>query len=192
MNLKHQKVWKSTLPYLKKGKMKDFIVHTEGVMKAITLILKHEKADKNILILAAILHDVGWAKVPKELQEQPLRVNKLKLKKAMKLHLEYSQPIIEKILGELNYKQKDIERIVGIVKDHKYKNPKDKEKRLLIDADNLSDVFKKQFWTDVKKYKADPKEQYEFRRLNKFYTKTARDVFEKELNKRKKELKLKQ
>ena len=170
--------------------MKNFIIHTQGVIKAMEMILKKEKADKDILIPSAILHDVGWAKVPSDFQKQFLWRNKSKLKKAMELHLEYSQPIIREILEYLNYKQQDISRIADIVKDHKYKNPRNKDKRLLIDADNLSDVFKEQFWSDVREYGVEPKEQYEFRKLNNFYTKTAQNIFEKELKKRKRELKL--
>jgi len=64
------------------------------------------------------------------------------------------------------------------------------EKRLLIDADTLSDAFKEPFYEDCKAYKMKPKELYEFRKKNKFYTKSAREIFRKELEKRKKEIKV--
>ena len=168
--------------------MKNFVVHTKGVVKSMKMILAEEKADKDILIASAILHDVGWAYVPAKLQKKISWKNKLKLRKAMELHLKYSEPIIRKILNELKYQKKDINCIVNIVKDHKYKNPIKKDKRILIDADNLSDILKDQFWSDIKVYRVNPTEHFEFRKLSKFYTKTAQDIFDRELKKRKKEL----
>ena len=64
-----KKIWRLTLPYLKKGRRKDFIIHTKGVVKVLEMLLKKEKGDRNILIPAAILHDVGWAMVPLNLQK---------------------------------------------------------------------------------------------------------------------------
>ncbi len=188
MDLKYQKIWNLALPYLEKGKMKNFVVHTEGVVESMKMILAKEKADKDILIASAILHDVGWAHVPAKLQKKDSWKNKPKLREAMELHLKYSEPIIRKILNELKYQKKDINHIVDIVKDHKYKNPVKKEKRFLIDADNLSDILKDQFWSDIKVYQVNSAEHFELRKLNKFYTKTAQNIFDRELKKRKKEL----
>ena len=61
---------------------------------------------------------------------------------------------------------------------------------MLIDADALSDVFKKQFYSDIKSYDITAKENYNFRRNNIFYTKTAKVIFNKELKRREKELNL--
>lgn len=69
MDLRYQKIWNLALPYLEKGKMKNFVVHTKGVVKSMKMILAEEKADKDILIASAILHDVGWAYVPAKFQK---------------------------------------------------------------------------------------------------------------------------
>ncbi len=79
-----KKIWKLAIPYLKKGKRKDFLLHTAGVIKAMELLLRQEKGDPNILIPAVILHDTGWSKVPRDLQRSN---NKSKVEKVMKLHL---------------------------------------------------------------------------------------------------------
>jgi len=72
---------------------------------------------------------------------------------------------------------------------HKFKNPKKLSKRFLIDADQLSDAFKEQFYSDAREYKILPSDLYNFRlKNNKFYTKTAQILFQAEINKRKKEL----
>lgn len=172
MKLKFQKIYKLALPYLKQGKRKNFIVHTKGVIKAMELILKKEIGDENILIPAAILHDTGWAKVPIELQKSD---NKNERLKAMQLHLKFAPFTIKEI--------------IDIVLSHKFKNPKNKNKRLLIDADALSDIFKEQFYSDAKAYKISPQKNLEIRKENKFYTKTAQEIFKKELKKREEEIK---
>ncbi len=179
-----EKIWKLALPYLKKGKRKDFVVHTKGVIKAMELLLKQEKGDENILIPAAILHDVGWSKVPLNLQMSNDKAGKIK---ALELHLKYAPLIIKEVLIKCEYNENQIKKIIDIVLAHKFKNPRRLDKRLLIDADTLSDAFRKQFFSDIKAYKTTPEELYNFRKNNQFYTKTAKIIFNKELNERKKE-----
>jgi len=182
---KFQKIWKLAIPYLKKGKRKNFLLHTKGVVRAMKLLLKKEKGDPNILIPAAILHDVGWAKVPQDLQKSN---EKRKVEKAMKLHLKYAVPIIKEILNKVGYSKKQIEQVIEIVLAHKYHNPRRLDKQLLIDADTLSDVFKEQFYSDCKAYHLSPEKLFVIRKENKFYTKTAKNIFEQELKKRGKEI----
>lgn len=183
MNEKFEKIWKLAIPYLKKGKRKDFVLHTKGVVKAMKLLLEQNE-NENILIPAAILHDVGWSKVPVKLQKTN---NKAKVEEAMRLHLKYSSPIIDKILTKVGYNKKQIQKIIDIVLSHKFKNPRNLDKRLLIDADTLSDVFKEQFYADCKAYNLNPEMLYNIRMNNKFYIKTAEVIFDNELKKRQKE-----
>lgn len=180
---KYHHVWKLALPYLKKGINKDFIVHTEGVVKAVQLILKKEKGDPDMLIPAAILHDVGWAQVEKKYQRTKNKVNKLR---GMKLHIELAPGIIKEILRSVNYKTSQINEVISIVQAHKFSNPRTLNKRILIDADQLSDAFKEQFYSDVAAYNTTPEKHYEFRMNdNHFYTKTAQDIFSKQMSQRK-------
>lgn len=184
MKKTYDRIWNLAKPYLKKSVKKDLILHTKGVVKAIQLILRDEEGDEDILIPAAILHDVGWSKVPKNLQKS---IEKSEWREAQELHLEYSVPIVKKILSSLNYKKDQIQRIIEIIKSHKFQDPREKDKRLLIDADTLADAFKEQFNSDVKSYKITPELMYKIRKKNKFYTKTAKRIFFEELDKRKKE-----
>jgi len=185
MKEKFKTIWELAFPYLKRGRAKDFVLHTEGVVEAMEVLVNSEKGDENILISAAILHDVGWAKVPEELQ---LTSDKEKQKKGRKLHLKYAMPIIREILNEVGFEASDIEKVCEIVFAHKFQDPEGLEKRFLIDADALSDVFEKQFYSDTKMYGKSLEENYEFRKKNKFYTRKAREVFEKELEKRRREI----
>ena len=187
-NKKYNEIWELAKPYLEKGKMKDFILHTKGVAKAMELLLQKENGDNDILIPSAILHDVGWAKVPTVLQKSNNKKEKIQ---ALKLHIEYAPKIVRKILSEIKYDEKQIKTIIEIIVAHKFKNPIRLDKRLLIDADNLSDIFKEQFYSDAKSYNVTPEQNYDFRKNdNTFYTKTAKIIFDKELKKRKQEFKI--
>jgi len=180
------KIWQQATPYLKKGKKKDFLTHTKWVIKSMEMLLKKEKGDKDLLMSAAILHDVGWSKVPLSLQKA---VGGTKARKALELHIEYCPPIIEKILNNFGYSKSNIKKIIDIILAHKFKNPRDQDKRLLIDADTLSDIFKEPFYTDVKQYKITTRQLFNIRKENKFYTKTARLIFKRELARREQEIK---
>jgi hypothetical protein len=183
---KYNKIWKLALPYLKEGKRKDFVVHTRGVIKAMEMILEKEKGDKDILIPAAILHDVGWAKVSDRIQ---LSAKKSDMKLGLKFHLDFAPEIIGIILSKNGYTKKGIKEIAEIVKFHQLHKPRKRNKLLLIDADNLSDILKRQFYSDAKSYKNNPKDFLEIRKRNKFYTKTAQEIFYGETKKREKEIK---
>nr|AQS32394.1 hypothetical protein [uncultured archaeon] len=96
-------------------------------------------------------------------------------------------PIIEEILTEVGYNKNKIKKVIDVVLAHKFEAPRRLDKQLLIDADTLSDSFKEQFYSDVKEFKTTPKENYNFRKNNHFYTRTAQIIFNKELGKRRKE-----
>lgn len=185
MSYKYQKIWELAVPYLKKGLMKDFVLHTEQVVKSMEILVSKEGGDPDILVPAAILHDVGFSKVSKELQTNAELPKK---REAQRQHLLFAKDIIEEILIKVGYKKKDIATIVRIVEVHKFHNPRRLDKQLLIDADNLSDVWKESFDADVISYKCTPADLYEFRTRNKYYTKTANQIATTEMAKRLEEL----
>jgi hypothetical protein len=185
MKTKYQQTWNLALPYLKKGKMKDFVIHTQGVVKAMELLIGQESEDSDILIPAAILHDVGFSKVPIALQTN----SDLDMKReAQRQHLVFAKNIIESILSKVGYSDVIINKIVDIVEAHKFTDPRELDRRLLIDADNLSDCFKDQFYSDVKMYKSTPDQVYNYRLNNEYYTKTAKKIADQELKERFKEI----
>lgn len=179
------KIFKQAEPFLKKGQKKDFFTHTKWVVKSIQILLKERRGDESLLLPAAILHDVGWAKVPAKLQAASDQKSQ---RKALKLHLKYGALIAKKILSDLVYPEGKIDKIVSIILAHKFQDPCDLNKRLIIDADGLSDVFKQPFYQDVKQYKVTPRQNYEIRKKNKFYTSAAKKIFVKQLADRKKEI----
>lgn len=183
----YTEIWKMAVEQLRKGVNKDYVLHTEGVVKAMQLILKKEDGDPDVLIPAAMLHDVGWAKVPKKYQRTTNKKNKLIV---MELHIKYAPEIIHSILSSLNYKTSQINAITDIVVSHKFCKPRKLSKQLLIDADQLSDAFKEQFNSDIKAYDTTAEKLYNFRMEdNHFYTKTAENIFLKLMKERRTEFK---
>jgi hypothetical protein len=184
MRKKYQNVWKKAEPLLKKAKKKDFVIHSRMVTRAMEEIIAGEGGDPDILIPAAMLHDVGWSDVPLELQ---FAKDKDKSHEALVQHIEKAPPIIRKILGELKYSDENISRIIDIVIAHS-SDPKDKDKQMLIDADTLSDTYKESFYSDVESYNSTPEKTWKFRSKNTFYTKTAKEIFQRQLAARREEI----
>lgn len=179
-------IYNMALPYLKNGLRKNLISHTKEVIKTMDTLLKHEGGNKQLLIPAAILHDIGWSMVPKKIQlNWRNREDKIR---GEELHIEYAKPIIKEILQELSYPVEQVDKIISIVQAHKFQNPSELEKQLLIDADKMSDATRVQFYSDAKFYQATPEEVYNFRKKNRFHTLTAKSFFEKEMKKRKREI----
>ena len=180
MNMKNnfEKIWGLAMPYLKKGVMKDFVSHTKYVVKSMEMIIDGEGGDRNILIPAAILHDVGWSKVDSSLQSND-DLEKKRL--GQRQHIAFAKEIIKEVLDKADYSKEDIQKIVEIVMAHKFQDPEEKEKQMLIDADNLSDTFKEQFDSDVASYHSTPEQVYKFRSENRYYTKTANDIASKNM-----------
>ena len=182
---KYARIWALALPYLERGKKKDFVLHTKCVIRSMQMLLEHESGCADVLMPAAILHDTGWSKVPVLLQKS---LDKVEAKKAMQMHLEYGAAIAKKLLIKLGYDKDKINRIANLVFAHKFQNPQDCEKQLMIDADTLTDVFYEQFYADCKDYKLTPEALFNIRKNNKYYTETTKTIFIVELEKRKKEI----
>lgn len=186
MNNKYEKIWDLALPYLKKGIRKDFVTHTRGVVTAMEMLLAKESGDPSVLIPAAMLHDVGWAKVAPWQQKNWQNVQERI--QGERQHLAYAPEIIREILFKAGCGGYLIEQVIDIVLAHKFQNPKQHDKQLLIDADNLSDILKEPFYADIKAYDVSPWQHLAFRKKNTFYTSTAAELFKQEYIAREREI----
>ncbi len=182
---KYNEVWHEAMLCLQRGVRKDFVLHTKGVVKAMRCLLEKEGGNEEVLIISAILHDVGWSKVPMELQRSNEDWGR---EEAMKLHIEYAPEVIREILESLDFENEKIEKVIEIVSAHKFQDPEEFEKKMLIDADNLADVFADQLESDAKMYEKSLSEMLGFRKDNKFYFDSARKIFEREVKDRMKEI----
>ena len=148
LDKKYQPIWKEVKPLMATVLKKDYVFHVEMVTRAMSELLEGgEQGDKDILIPAALLHDIGWSTIPKDLQ---VATDKELKDKAGHMHIDNAPALVNRILTKLHYSPEQIARITDIVSAHKYQDPQEREKQLLIDADNLSDTYKESFFSDLK------------------------------------------
>jgi hypothetical protein len=183
---KYQEIWKIVERKLTGIGKKDYVMHSRMVTRAMEEIIDGEGGDPDILIPAAMLHDIGWVNVEEKYQFAKTSEDK---KIAEQLHLKEAEPIIDEVLREVNYPGTLIEKIIYVVSNHKSKNPNgDKMIECMVDADNLSDTYQESFYSDVNSYGSTPLKTLEFRSKNTFFTKTANKIFKKHLKSRKAEI----
>ena len=104
----YQQIWKLAKPYYKKGRPMD-IDHIEWMMGDALLVCKKEKLDDSLLLPLVILHDVGYAEVPKD------NCFNLDLRKA---HMKAGKVIAKRILAELDYPKDKIEKVCYYISVH--------------------------------------------------------------------------
>ena len=108
MNQIYEDIWKLAKSYYEKGRPMD-IDHIEWMMKDAFLVCQKENLDDSLLLPLVILHDVGYAEVPKD---NPFKLN---LRKA---HMEAGAKIARHILEKLNYPKDKIKKIEYYVSVH--------------------------------------------------------------------------
>lgn len=103
--------------------------HTERVLKNALHIAKKEKANLEIVTLAALLHDVG-------------RKEEIKLKKII-CHAELGAKIAKNILINHNYPSEKVEQVIHCIETHRFRKnnpPQTIEAKCLFDADKLDSI----------------------------------------------------
>jgi hypothetical protein len=102
------KIWELAQPYYEQGRPMD-IAHIKWMMRDAFLVCQMEKIDDSLLLPLVILHDVGYAKVPKD---NPFNLD---LRKA---HMEEGAKIAKEILEKVDYPKDKVEKIVYYVSVH--------------------------------------------------------------------------
>ncbi|MFA5413308.1 MAG: HD domain-containing protein [Patescibacteria group bacterium] len=103
--------------------------HTERVYNLALRIGKEEKADLDILKLAAILHDISRDYADK--------------RNGAVCHAEHGAERARAILKKINFPEKKIEQVVHCIRCHRFRGkniPKSKEAKILFDADKLDAI----------------------------------------------------
>lgn len=182
----HRQIWKLVLPYQDNRDNKG---HVKTVVNFAILLLKTEKADADVVIPAAILHDIGWSKIPKKKRFGFKMTGRRE-------HEIIGSGIAKKILNKIRYDPVKTEEILKIINGH------DTRKGFLSindgivrDADKLWRYSRAGLLSDVRNYGKPPIYFYKYwgEKINKkgyFYSKTARKLAREEFKKRKKEFKL--
>lgn len=187
----YQKIWELAKPYYEKGRPMD-IDHIEWMMHAAVFVCEREGLDESLLLPLVILHDVGYAEVPKD---NPF---KLDMRKA---HMAAGARIAHGILKEVDYPEGKISKIIHYVSVHDdwafgedqiYKS--DTVLGSFNDLDFMWMATPKGFPHLLKILDKTPKEMIDYlendEKLTRrpFSTKTTKDLFDGYMKDRKKEL----
>src|SRR3989338_850820 len=108
MKVIYSKIWQLAKPYYEKGRPMD-IDHIQWMMKEAQYVCEQEKLDDSLLLPLVILHDIGYAKVPKN---NPFNLN------IRKAHMESGSKIAKSILVKVKYPKDKIKEIVYFVSVH--------------------------------------------------------------------------
>lgn len=102
-------IWEKALPYYERGRSMD-IAHIQWIMRAVEEVCQSEQQlDQTILMPLAILHDVGYAEVPKN---NPFNLD------IRKSHMQTGARIAGTILETVGYEIPKRERICGLIAVH--------------------------------------------------------------------------
>jgi HD superfamily phosphodiesterase len=177
----YKEIWKLAKPYLN-TRQND--IHTEISVLMAFKLMEMEGGDEDIVIPAIILHDVGWIRVPKNLQLKafgPKAVNP----ELNRIHEIEGVRIAEEILLQMKYDQTKTGQILEIIEGHDSRSESLSLNDMIVkDADKLWRYTKSGVEIDVERFNETVDEGLE--RLcsninNWFYTRTAREIAEEEL-----------
>ncbi len=135
MDAQYQPIWERAKPYLK---TRSNDTHTEYCYYfAEQLCEAHPEADREIVLLAIILHDVGWSTVPEDKQLQSFGPHMI-YPDLRRQHETEGAKIAGEILLSLDYSADMISKITDIIDGHDTrKESLSIEDSLVRDADKL-------------------------------------------------------
>ena len=180
----HKEIWEIAKPYLN-TRQND--IHTEISVQMAFQLLECEGGDEDIVIPAIILHDVGWIRVPEDLQLKAFGPKAVDPKLNRKHEIEGVR-IAEEILQKVHYYQNKTEQILEIIDGHDSRNESlSINDRIVKDADKLWRYTKSGVEIDVERFGETLEEGLDRLRGNIdkwFFTPTARKIAEKEVRRR--------
>jgi|SRR3989304_5266402 len=167
MKRKYKEIFRLAQPFYKKGRAADKLHHLV-VAKMMQEILKEKpRLDKDVMMTAALLHDIGYSKIPKAKRKKHWD------KSVMKNHMLFGAELASNILKNLDFSKSKIERVYKIIATHD--NPTlglrlpSLESKILKEADILWMTTQEAFWLDVGRRMVEPEEWLEV--LEKRFTK---------------------
>jgi len=185
-----RELFKRAEPYLK---VRGDFHHTRIAHEYALLLLEKENGDEMIVEPAIILHDVGWSRLKSEEIKVAYGVmasgeNAAKLNR---IHEVEGAIIAQGILEEIGYDHSLIEKIAQIIQRHDSgKNPETIEERIVKDADKLWRFSRVGYYHEMERQQLSHEVRHRFlvkHMGNWFFTKTARELAETELQNRIKE-----
>ncbi len=103
------KLLKAALPFYEQGRPGD-VEHIRWLYRTVPGLVSEEEADYDILMPLILLHDVGYARVPKGADPFKLDIRRL--------HMEKGAEIAEELLARLGYEKDKIAEVKRLIKKH--------------------------------------------------------------------------
>ena len=179
-----EKIWNLAKPFLNTRRND---IHTEISIEMAFKLMDREGGDEDIVLPAIILHDVGWIKVPENLQLKafgPKAVDP----ELNRMHEIEGVRIAAAILQKVNYEQTKVDQILEIIDGHDSRTESlSLNDRIVKDADKLWRYTKSGFEIDVERFGETPGEGLARLRGNIntwFFTRTAKEIALEEVRKR--------
>jgi len=130
----YKKIQELARPYLDTRKND---IHTEISTRHAYQLLELEGGTEEVVIPAILLHDVGWKKVPEDIQLMAFGP-KVSMPEWNRVHEVEGAGIAEEILKKVGYDQEKIKEIVRIIEGHdSRKTPFSLNDTIVKDADKL-------------------------------------------------------
>jgi HD superfamily phosphodiesterase len=162
-------------------------IHTDIAIKFGFKLLEKEGGDKDVVIPALILHDVGWEIVPKERQSLAFGP-KIKSPELLRMHELEGAKIAKEILEKLNYDRDKTKEILKIIDGHDSREKSiSLNDRIVKDADKLYRYSKAGLRIDCGRFALTLKEGIELvtSNLDKwFFTNSAKEIAREEIKTR--------
>jgi putative nucleotidyltransferase with HDIG domain len=136
IKIEYENVWRASLPYMRSRKND---VHIPLSFRAAEQLLEdHPQANRDVVLLGILLHDLGWAVVDQhEMFEQGFGPNMMESDVRIQ-HEKEGARIATEILRQLEYDPEIIEHVVKIIDGHDTrKTALSLEDQLVKDADKL-------------------------------------------------------
>ena len=179
-----EEIWQLALPYLNTRKND---IHTKFATDFAFRLLQKESGDEDIVIPTILLHDVGWKKVPEDLQLKAFGP-KANMPELNRVHEIEGVKIAGGILNKVQYDNEKTEEILVIIEGHdSRKEPISLNDKLVKDADKLWRYSKEAFRINRQRYEHTFDQYMERLRSNLdnwFLTDSAKGIAKEEMQDR--------
>lgn len=162
-------------------------IHTDIATEFVFKLLEKEGGDEDVVVPAIILHDVGWKRVPEELQLKAFEP-KANSPELNRIHEVEGVRIAKEILEKVKYDKDKTEEILRIIDGHdSRKEAFSLNDRIVKDADRLWRYTKEGFDIDTERFSETFPEGINrlTSNLDKwFITNSAKEIAKEEIKKR--------
>lgn len=144
-----EKIRRLAAPYLNTRKND---IHTDISTEFVFKLLEKEGGDEDVVVPSIILHDIGWKRVPEELQLKAFGPKAVS-PELNKIHEVEGVKIAKELLEKVNYDKNKTEEILKIIDGHdSRKEAISLNDRIVKDADKLWRYSKEGFDIDVERF----------------------------------------